>query len=101
MKYPKKHGVCIDRRKAYVRNAHKTATRDAYDYYMYSPVVELETEYLDAIEKVAYLQDRASMMFEEYQYRYVEREDYERVKSELEAEEKEMQSLATALRNYR
>lgn len=101
MKYPKKHGVCIDRRKAYVRNASKMATRDAYDYYMYSPVAELETEYLDAIEKVAYLQGRASMMFEEYQYRYVEREDYERVKSELEAEEKEMQSLATALRNYR
>lgn len=101
MKYPKKHGVCVDRRKAYVRNASKMATRTAYDYYMYSPMCELETEYLDAVEKVTYLQSKTSMMFEEWQYHYVEREDYERVKSELEAEEKEMQSLATALRNYR
>lgn len=101
MKYPKKHGVCINRKRAYIRNAAKMKTRTAYEYYMYSPVAELETEYLNAIEMVAYNQRMVSEAHEEWAYGYIDREDFERIKSELEACEVEMEWLAKALRNYK
>ena len=101
MKYPKRHGVCVNRRKAYVRNAHNMETRAKYNYYMYSPVAELETEYLNAVETVAYNQRMVSEAHEEWAYGYVDREDFERIKSELETSEVEMEWLAKALRNYK
>lgn len=101
MKYPKRHGVCIDRRKAYVRNAAKMATRNAYDYYMYSPMCELETEYLRTMDSLAFRQRVLSMTREEWAYGYASDEEVEQAEAEAEITEVEFNELAKALRNYK
>ena len=101
MKYPKKHGVCINRKKAYVRNASKIETRTAYDYYMYSPVAELETQYLYTMETLAYTQRMLSVTTEEWAYGYASDEDVEQAKAEVEITEVELNWIAKELRNHR
>jgi len=100
MKYPKKHGVCINRKKAYVRNAAKNETRDAYEYY-YSPVAELETQYLRTIATLAYTQHMLSVTTEEWAYGYASDEEVEQAQAEVEITEVEMEWLAKELRNHR
>lgn len=100
MKYPKKHGVCINRKKVYVRSAAKTETRDAYEYY-YSPVARLETELLYTMNELAHAQRVLSIAREEWAYGYASYEKVAWSEAEVKIVEMEFNELAKAIRNYR
>lgn len=101
MKYPKKHGVCINRKRAYVRNAAKMETRTAYEHYMYSPVAELETELLYTMDRLAHAQRVLSIAREEWAYGYASYEEVTWSEAEVKIVEMEFNELAKAIRNYR
>lgn len=100
MKYPKKHGVCINRKKAYVRSAAKTETRDAYEYY-YSPVAKLEFELLFIMNKLAHAQRVLSRAREKWAYGYASDEELVWSEAEVKIIEMKLNRVTKALRNYR
>lgn len=96
MKYPKKHGVCINRKKAYIRSAAKVETRDAYNYY-YSPKCELEMHLLYTMNTLAHAQRVLFRVREK-------RASYEQVvwsEAEVKIAEMKVNKLKKALRNYK
>lgn len=101
MKYPKKHGVCINRKKAYVRSAAKMETRTAYEYYMYSPVAELEFELLFIMNKLAHAQRVLSRAREKWAYGYASDEELVWSEAEVKIIEMKLNRVTKALRNYK